>query len=42
MKDSTYDKLFELACRTENRLVTPLILDYFRIESLGMKNEKGS
>ena len=36
MKDSTYDKLFELSYRTEERFVTPLILEYYRFESLGL------
>jgi len=41
MKDETYEQLFEMSLKTKDRLVTPLILDYFRLESLGMQNEKG-
>ncbi|MCX6746715.1 MAG: hypothetical protein NTU63_01110 [Candidatus Pacearchaeota archaeon] len=40
MKDTTYEKLFELSYKTKEKLVTPLILDYYRFESLGI-NETG-
>jgi hypothetical protein len=36
MKDTTYEKLFELSFKTKERLVTPLMLDYYRFESLGI------
>jgi hypothetical protein len=40
MKNETYEKLFELSFKTKDRLVTPLILDYYQFESLGI-NEEG-
>jgi len=40
MENAIYEKLFELASKTRDKLVTPLILDYYRLESLGI-SEKG-
>lgn len=40
MKDETYKQLFELSFKTRDRFVTPLILDYYRFEILGV-SEKG-
>ena len=36
MKDETYEKLFELSFKTKDKLVTPLILNYYNFESLGI------
>ncbi len=36
MKDSTLDRLYELSSKVEDRLVTPLILEYYRLENSGL------
>ena len=36
IKDETYNRLFELSSKTKDKLVTPLILDYYNFESLGV------
>jgi len=40
MMNDTYEKLFDLSYRTEERLVTPFILDYFNLEINGFKENE--
>lgn len=40
MKDETYNRLFELSFKTLNRLATPLILDYYSFEGLGVSESR--
>jgi hypothetical protein len=40
MKDEVYEKLFKLSHKTEYNLVTPLLLDYFKLEKEGFKDEE--
>jgi len=36
MKDSIFEKLSELSYRTEKKLLTPLILEYYKLENSGL------
>ncbi len=38
MKDETYEQLFDIAAKRKD-FVTPLIIDYYQLESLGIKEE---
>ncbi len=40
MKDETFEKLFEFSHNREDNLLTPLILEYYTLESYGLDEEK--